>query len=401
MRMLYARKFFPGQASRFLLMCLLSGSIHLSSQSLAPIQLLVDDANLSDGRVHFKPSSCDVEPAPSSQNLQQMSQGTGITKHSLFVDVDKTSLFYGSFIYQFYVARQGSTPPTQMCVFRVQANPSGSFVDQLAEVSFHVKDGAEPSDDGTVTIPLHNSSYKQPILQADPPKPFASVSLSGKYPVAVKITNLLHDLPGTMNGVTATPDNPTYWQVQPQAAFHFSQPGATGLQAGQYLDTGIEVILVPNRWHALGASIFPMAPNKEQETVHLSIDFHTPGGIPGTLEVKLPLRFRPSFWNLALAVLIGALIGSALGLLLPKRDSGSGASPSPAWYKAMLIALGFGIVAEALGMILVNGNSEFRLLGFELDPYQLLPASLIGVLVGLMGFRSADDFLKVFKKDKS
>jgi hypothetical protein len=107
------------------------------------------------------------------------------------------------------------------------------------------------------------------------------------------------------------------------------------------------------------------------------------------------VRFRPSFWNLALAVLIGAFIGSGLGLLLSKKDPAA----TLEWYKAMLIALGLGIIAEALGMILVNGNSEFRLLGFELDPYQLLPASLIGVLVGLVGFRSADDFLGLFKKN--
>jgi hypothetical protein len=281
-----------------------------------------------------------------------------------------------------------------MCVFRVQANPSGTFVDQRADIAFHVKEGAGPSDDGTVTIPLHNSSYKQPILKAETPTPFASVSLSGKYPVTVKISNLLPDLPVTMNGITATPENPGYWQVPPQADLHFSQSGTNELQPRQALDTGIEVTLVPNRWRALGASIFPIGPNKAQETVHLSIAFNTPGGIPGTLEAALPLRFRPSFWNLAFSVFIGALIGSGLGLLFPKKDSGS----SPKWYKAIPTALGLGIICEALGMILVNGNSEFRLLGFELDPYQLMPASLIGVLVGLVGFRSAEDFLKVFKK---
>jgi hypothetical protein len=384
------------QTSCFLLLCFFSCCLLNSSaaQSLPQMQLQVDDANLNDGRVHFKPSSCDVEPAPSPQNLQQMSQGTGTTTYSLFVDITKTSLFYGSFAYVFYVARQSTTPPAQMCVYRVLATPSGVFVDQMSDVTFHLKGGSQPTEDGTVSIPLHNSSYKQPILRADPPDPFANVSLSGKYPVTLKITNLLRDLPVTLNGISATADNPGYWAVLPQTTLHFSQPGTTALQPEQHLDTGIEVMLVPNRWHALGASIFPIGPNKAQETVHLSIDFNTPGGIPGTLEVPLPLRFKPSFWNLALAVFIGAIIGSGIGLLLPKQ----GPSADLAWYKAMLIALGFGIIAEALGMILVSGNSEFRLLGFELDPYQLLPASLIGVLVGLVGFRSADDFLKVFKK---
>jgi hypothetical protein len=354
----------------------------------------VDDANLSDGHVHFKPGACDVQPAASLQNLQQMAQ-EGTPTYSLFVDNNKTSLFYGSFVYEFYVVRKSALPPAQMCVFRVLANPSGIFVDQVAEIGFHLTEGAKPTENATITIPLHNTSYKQPILQAQPPTPFARVSLGGKYPVAVKVSNLLNGLQVAINGVAATPDNPGYWQVPPQAALNFSQPGTTALQPGQTLDTGIEVTLVPNRWHALGASIFPLAPDKAQETVHLSIAFSTPGGIPGTLEVPMPLRFRPSFWNLAFAVFIGAFIGGGLGLLLPnKKDAGAALE----WYKAMPIALGLGIVAEAIGMILINGNSEFRFLGFELDPYQLLPASLIGVLVGLVGFRSADDFLGMFKK---
>lgn len=396
MRIFHAERIVLGGTPLFVLMSMLGGSIASPAQVPVPIQLLVDDATPSDGHVHFKPSSCDVEPAPVPLNLQQMSRGE-TPAYSLFVDISQTSMFYGSFVYEFYVARKSTTPPAQFCAFRVQANPSGTFVDQIADISFHVKEGSAPQEDGTVTIPLHNSSYKQPILQARPPTPFANVNLAGRYPVPIKISNLLPSLPVSMNGITATADNPGYWQVPPQAALHFSMPGATELQAGQTLDTGIEVTLIPNRWRALGASIFPIAPDKAQETVHLSINFNTPGGIPGTLEVPLPVRFKPSFWNLAVAVLIGALIGSGMGAILPKKDSVA----SLAWYKAMVVAVGLGIIAEALGLILVNGNSEFRLLGFELDPYQLLPASMVGALIGLVGFRSADDFLGMFKKGTS
>lgn len=361
-----------------------------TAQSLSPAQLQIDDADLSDGRVHFKPSSCDVEPAPSPENVQQMSQATGTSHYSLLVDINKTSFFYGSFVYPFYVARASATPQLQMCVFRVQATPSGVFADQMADVTVHIKDDAGQIEDGSVTIPLHNSSYRQPILRAEPPTPFASVILSGQYPIAVKISNLLHDLPVSLNGIRLSADNPQEWQVQPQGKFNLSRPGA--LQPGQTLDAGVEVTLVPNRWHALSASIFPIAPDKAQETVHLSIDFNTPGGIPGTLEVPIPLRFKPSFWNLAFAVLIGALVGNAVGLLFPADKD------RLKWYQAMPIAIGLGIIAEVVGMILVSGNSEFRLFGFELDPYQLLPASLIGILVGLAGFRRADAFLAIFKK---
>jgi len=55
-------------------------------------------------------------------------------------------------------------------------------------------------------------------------------------------------------------------------------------------------------------------------------------------------------------------------------------------------------IAEVLGIMLVYGGSEFRLFGFELDPYQLLPVGAIGALVGLVGFRNADDFLRFFQE---
>jgi hypothetical protein len=364
-----------------------------SSQAPVPVQLTLDDATPTNGRVHFRQGSCDLQPAPLPANLQQMIQAT-TDAHTVFADMSKTSPLYGSFIYEFYVARQGATPSVPMCSFRVLENPTGSFLDQLADVSFHVKDGAA-SEDGTIRIPVYNSSY-QSVLQVDPANPFATVSLSGSSPVNVKLTNLL-ELPVSIDDITAQADHPNYWQVAPKAVFQSSPPGGTTLQPKQMLDNGIEIIVVPNSWHALGASIFPLARDKEQETVHLNVNFHTPGGVLGTIEKTVPLRLKPSFWNLALAVCIGALIGSGLALLLPKKPSGD----SLAWWKAMLIALGFGIVAEALAIILIEGNSEFRLFSFELDPYQLMQASLIGALVGLKGFRSADDFLNLFKKDKN
>jgi hypothetical protein len=369
---------------------ILIATAYVACQAQSTPQLSFDDSTPTDGRAQFKQGSCDMEPPP--QSLHQLIQSTTET-HTVFVDMSRTSPLYGSFVYVFYVAKQGAAPTSQICSFRVLENPSGSFVDQVADVSFHVKDG-NTAEDGTIRIPVYNSAF-QSDLQTEATKPFATVSLSGSSSVPIKLTNLL-DLPVPVDDITATPEHLAYWQVPPHAVFQPSPPNATALGSRQSLDTGIELAVVPNRWHALGPSIFPLAREKEQETVHLNVDFHTPGGVPRTIEVPVPLRFRPSFWNLALAVCIGALIGSLLALLLPKKKS----SQSPAWYKAVMIAIGFGITAEAVTMILVNGNSEFRLFGFELDPYQLMPASLIGLLVGLKGFRSADDFLNLFKKDK-
>jgi hypothetical protein len=46
-------------------------------------------------------------------------------------------------------------------------------------------------------------------------------------------------------------------------------------------------------------------------------------------------------------------------------------------------------------MVLVQFDSQFRLLGLELDPFQLLPAALIGILMGLLGFKSLEALRKL------
>ena len=92
-------------------------------------------------------------------------------------------------------------------------------------------------------------------------------------------------------------------------------------------------------------------------------------------------------------MLVGAIVGSLLAQLI-KKSNGDGLK----WYKAFAVALLASGIAEVLGIIMVYGGSEFRLFGFELDPYQLLPVAAVGALVGLVGFRNADDFVKIFQK---
>jgi len=118
--------------------------------------------------------------------------------------------------------------------------------------------------------------------------------------------------------------------------------------------------------------------------------------LPGTLPVSVSVRFKPSIWGLILAVLLGSLFGSVLYQLyqrISKQDS------NVSWYALYGLGLAAGVIAEFLALVLVMGNSQFRLLGFELDPYQLLPAGLIGALIALVGCRNSGDLLKLLKQN--
>lgn len=65
------------------------------------------------------------------------------------------------------------------------------------------------------------------------------------------------------------------------------------LDAGQILDGAVVLNLRPNPWEALGASIFPLAPEQPHENLTLYVNYETPGKIFGTLEIPVAIRFRP------------------------------------------------------------------------------------------------------------
>ena len=183
------------------------------------------------------------------------------------------------------------------------------------------------------------------------------VNLSGGTTLDVTLNNTLSDLPiGLYPDVTVSPGQQSYWQGNPQAVVHLPRSGSRVLDAGLTVHSAVVLNLRPNPWHALGASIFPL-------------------------------------WSLILSVLVGAIAGSLLAQL-GKKTSADGMK----WYKAFAVALLASGIAEVFGIILVYGGSEFRLFGFELDPYQLLPVAAVGALVGLVGFRNADDFLRFFQE---
>jgi hypothetical protein len=356
----------------------------------AIVGLQIPDVNLPDGKVEFRPGICDPAAVPPDL-AQQMPQNT-TTNYTVAFDLGNTTHgSYGYFIYPVYVRPNSGNG--QSCRFRVQVLPSGTFVDKMADVSFHVGEGAQ-LEDGVVRIPLYNFVYPKSILQGHAETKISPANLSGGTTLDITLINALSDLPiGLYPDATVSLGHPSYWEGTPQAAVHFPSTASRVLAAAQTLDGAVVLNLRANPWHALGASIFPLAPDQPHETVTLYVNYDTPGGVPGTLEIPVAIRFRPSFWSLILSVLIGAIVGSLLAQLTKKTNA-----DGMKWYKAFAVALLASGIAEVLGILLVYGGSEFRLFGFELDPYQLLPVGAVGALVGLVGFRNANDFLKLFQK---
>lgn len=95
--------------------------------------------------------------------LPQQAPQVTASNYTVAVDLGNTTHgSYGYFIYPFYV--HPNSGKGQSCGFRVQVLPYGTFVDKVADVSFHVGEGAQ-LEDGVIRIPLYNFIYSKPILQ--------------------------------------------------------------------------------------------------------------------------------------------------------------------------------------------------------------------------------------------
>jgi hypothetical protein len=109
------------------------------------------------------------------------------------------------------------------------------------------------------------------------------------------------------------------------------------------------------------------------------------GGKPKELPVEIKVRFIPSLLYLFLAILGGALLGSTGRLIDQRRETSPGA-----WGMTFLTALVGATILELIGIVLVSLNSEFKVFGIVLDPFQLPQVIVMAILVGVLGVNISD-----------
>ena len=176
---------------------------------------------------------------------------------------------------------------------------------------------------------------------------------------------------------------------------------SVSIAAGQ--NHPIDLSVKPRPGAALSATVRPILPNEPHETLDVRFIF-TAGGIERTLRKTVGVRFRPSFWSLGLALLVGSFLGSLVRVVI-RVFRPPGDTPAKSlkvkiwiWLRDFLSAIVLGIVLEALGLILFMANSRLRLFGLELDPWQPLQVFFIGVMAALGITKAAtllEDLLKM------
>lgn len=377
---------------------------------LEPVDLPDDDA-----RVEFVPPGTGIVVEPGSDLARPMAELFCTTTTHFRVCADLARIGpakFTGFEYPFYVVDH-TGDSSRVTRFLFLEFPRGRFFDRQKPVQFVVQDVDEPpgsdgesaagqAETGTITLPLHAVRSAQ-YLDVHTDKPIQKVSLGGGESIWLSVESHLEDLPLVLDSVEATPTEETLWRsVEVSWDGEEGKPGARSLplriDAGQGPARLVKIVVSPSPLNALWHSLdpFPSAPggdasaaNGNGEALHgihdrilVTLAYHSTGGNVRYLHYEIPVRFVPSVPGLILAVALGALVGCAIPPLLGKRRWKH-------WWRAAIAALLIAFCVELLAMVLWNFNSRVKVLGFDVDPYQLVQVVLLGVFVGFGGYRGA------------
>jgi len=365
----------------------------LAAMRCAALDLNLETVKLPDGefRFHNNHSSLVSElPFPvDSEGVQ-----TGSSAHyTLYANLDDIRLSkYNYFHYRVYV-RSKAPDSSSLIQFFFQGYAVGSFVDQLADVRFIVN-AAGTEEPGTIRLPIFSFATRSfvecPRLVNPEEVPFAGEKL-----IPISLRNVLESLPVQLKRSSrAMPGNGKLWRAVELVGADRKVLADCELVAGATATHVVALRVRPHSTNAFANSFLPLARQPVHERISVALDYSTRGGAPRTITIEVPVRFKPSPSTLVLAPILGAFFGSLIPVFLIRSRTWAG------WWRAFVAAGLLAILAEGIAMVLVANNSQFRLLGVELDPYQVMPAGLIGGLIGVLGFRGVDAFQKILEGGK-
>jgi hypothetical protein len=296
------------------------------------------------------------------------------------------------FNYHFYVTSRGAGLDRRPVHFSVTAFPVGVFPDQNKDVSFTIEGDSLGEEAGTVRLPVFNCTAAL-LSGPDWPKP-QKAHLAVESDVPIPLKNLrLSDLPISIVSLSRPqPQNIELWRdlkVLTNGKEDFSR-----IDIGQGADSDALMLkLVPRPGAAFVTSLFSLGRKTPDDSVRFSLEYITLGGPTRTLSFSVPLRFAPWPPYLFVAVALGSLVGWLIIALAYNKLAWA------TFWRPWALALLAAAVAEALAMLLIDKtDSQFRIFGFELDPFQMLPAGLIGVVIGAMGTDGIRLFIRSLAK---
>jgi hypothetical protein len=337
------------------------------------LKLDVDPVNLGDGgKVEFRAIQTDDEHLSAGSNIGQSAHFQIYTVPGVATYNDDLRVFK----YDLLVNRVSSGRP-EWTHFELTAAPSGPFLDQVHDLTFTITEGKN-AERGQMRLPLHSVSNEQ-YLDAATASAIVDVRLGSDQSIPIQLKNKLQDMKVLVQSVRLDYRQRDFWKTSPaQLTLNLTVP------------EGGTVTLDDLKLHANPAKAVPITffqlKNNEATGITMNIAYAAQsGGKPKEVPVEIKVRFIPSLLYLFLAILGGALLGSTGRLIDQRRETSPGA-----WGMTFLTALVGATILELIGIVLVSLNSEFKVFGIVLDPFQLPQVIVMAILVGVLGVNISD-----------
>src|SRR5215469_16114812 len=357
--------------------CLLMVSILAPAPAISQAsnpQLTLDSVNVrQDGMVTVSTLSLGWEDRSDFSDQRYILGQTEDQVFRLWVDIESIQqVRFNAFTFTSYVV-DSKANTKRAFKFQITGNPTGSFRDLPARVSFHVKTSAGNCG-GWIRIPVYNAARTDLLLTEKQTEP-AYVSVSGSTQIQIPLRNVTESLPVRVTDVAVNEDCPKCWT---RISSRVSEKTPFVLSPGTSEHLPIEV--AANSLPALLHGALLIKTDVPHDTLSVVLTYHTvPGGAEKKQTIPANIRFGPGLLGLALALCSGIALGLTARYLL----TGKLGKENETTVHATLTALVLGLVAEFVGiMLMAYGNSKLVLLGLDIDPRQLFPAFILAMLVG-------------------
>lgn len=270
------------------------------------------------------------------------------------------------FSFDCYVKATSEKSSTLVNKFSVWEEPVGKFADLLGPVTAHVS-GADGSDVVVIQLPEHSDDSPNVVI-AVPDKPYpVAMGHSSRMDLGLS-SNLsnLHLVIDPVISVVAT-KCPECWGPFSAKVLHD--------HLGVNQPTSLIIDLQPNTLKAFRRNLIVFDSNASQEELVGTVSSKADeGGLDVPQDFRVLVRFTPPGGFLFLSVLCGALIGCAIRYLISIQ-----APP-----KLSLLEGGITVLTAVIAWLLVLGlfatKTKATILGYELDPTQVIPAGLLALI---------------------
>ena len=317
--------------------------------------------------VTFRPGEGDLVNRDSIPFNRAYTYQTRDGAYSLFLDPTSVAPLPIVNSFSFQMTLRANNPAAPACTFTVGEDPVGKFADFLADVTVKIAGSSSAPSIATVRVPVHSAGYEDALeLLADPNSRFVIVHLSDSSPPGILVKNQLSSFPIHITGLTAGPGCVRCWM--PASTPFTPVTIAPGSEARVPLN------VQPRMLGAVFATAFILGKDSPHDTLLVNLTYNVDaGGAVTQKQMTVPVRFNPSFWELILAVLMGALFGTLLRLWFDSAHN-------RLTVKLALQCLGMAAIAEFICAVAASFDSRVVILGFDMDPRQFIPALIISTL---------------------